>query len=315
MSNTQLRTTSSISPIHDVYDLLSKYSYRPIVEEFNYERHSKQAIRIASWNLDNLTQEKARNLGVVEVICCTILDYKWSLVAIQGVRELLALKIICDELNRPTLPCIKIMKDNSRSWKYCMCDTKTGLGFIYDSVSNEWGVDIASLSHEIIDECQSIIITFSIKGVAFTIINVGSISSSAEEFEKSLRELLQNFTGPVLVVGDVNKITEQTEGNIIKELATLKAVIPLSLNTSCQHLKSNLRFTDTILINNVAQTAYYDDEWGVVREGLTHLAIPEGWDWGGAASTHCPVWAEFYVAPNKVLLESWKISLESDKGN
>jgi len=38
--------------------------------------------------------------------------------------------------------------------------------------------------------------------------------------------------------------------------------------------------------------------WGVVRQGLTHLAIPWGWNWGGPASTHCPVWAELYASPN-----------------
>lgn len=34
---------------------------------------------------------------------------------------------------------------------------------------------------------------------------------------------------------------------------------------------------------------------GVVRQGLTHLAIPYSWSWGGPASEHCPVWCELYV--------------------
>ena len=33
---------------------------------------------------------------------------------------------------------------------------------------------------------------------------------------------------------------------------------------------------------------------GVVREGLTHPSIPDGWRWNGVVSDHCPVWAEFY---------------------
>ena len=32
----------------------------------------------------------------------------------------------------------------------------------------------------------------------------------------------------------------------------------------------------------------------VVREGLTHPSIPDGWRWNGVVSDHCPVWAEFY---------------------
>lgn len=33
----------------------------------------------------------------------------------------------------------------------------------------------------------------------------------------------------------------------------------------------------------------------VIRQGLTHLAIPNGWSWGGPVSPYCPVWAELYI--------------------
>lgn len=33
---------------------------------------------------------------------------------------------------------------------------------------------------------------------------------------------------------------------------------------------------------------------GVIRDGLTHPSIPDGWRWNGLVSDHCPVWAEFY---------------------
>lgn len=33
----------------------------------------------------------------------------------------------------------------------------------------------------------------------------------------------------------------------------------------------------------------------VVREGLTNPWIPDNWSWGGVASDHCPVMAEFFV--------------------
>jgi hypothetical protein len=36
---------------------------------------------------------------------------------------------------------------------------------------------------------------------------------------------------------------------------------------------------------------------GMVRQGLNHLAIPQGWMWGGSASEHCPVWCEVYTEP------------------
>lgn len=34
---------------------------------------------------------------------------------------------------------------------------------------------------------------------------------------------------------------------------------------------------------------------GVVRQGLSHLAIPRGWTWGGFVSDHCPVWCELFT--------------------
>lgn len=34
--------------------------------------------------------------------------------------------------------------------------------------------------------------------------------------------------------------------------------------------------------------------WGVVRQGLCHMAIPNGFRWGGSVSQHCPVWVEMY---------------------
>lgn len=33
----------------------------------------------------------------------------------------------------------------------------------------------------------------------------------------------------------------------------------------------------------------------VVREGLTNPWIPDHWSWGGVASDHCPLLAEFYI--------------------
>jgi len=54
---------------------LSAYSQRPVLEEyFHGLRNGKLALRIATWNLQNFTLEKAENPGVKEVICRTILE-------------------------------------------------------------------------------------------------------------------------------------------------------------------------------------------------------------------------------------------------
>lgn len=95
-------------------------------------------MRVASWNLDQMSSEKSSNLGVKEVICRTMLENKLSILCVQEILEPLALHQICDELNCPTLRRVCEWKDNSRNWKYftntsCTEDGgKNGLGFIYD---------------------------------------------------------------------------------------------------------------------------------------------------------------------------------------
>ena len=37
----------------------------------------------------------------------------------------------------------------------------------------------------------------------------------------------------------------------------------------------------------------YKGSFGVIRDGLTHILIPNGWSWNGPASLYCPIWVEF----------------------
>lgn len=63
------------SSVFDIFELLSTYSPRPILEDtFNYQRQGENAVRIALWNFEKFSYEKACNLGVKEVICRTILE-------------------------------------------------------------------------------------------------------------------------------------------------------------------------------------------------------------------------------------------------
>lgn len=65
----------SNSSVFDIFELLSTYSPRPILEEtFDYQRQGESAVRIALWNLEKFSYEKASNLGVKEVVCRTILE-------------------------------------------------------------------------------------------------------------------------------------------------------------------------------------------------------------------------------------------------
>lgn len=70
--------------------------------------------------------------------------------------------------------------------------------------------------------------------------------------------------------------------------------------------KSPLKIYDDLQQNGADATAapqvgdrlcgYY----GVLRQGLCHMAIPHGFRWGGSVSEHCPVWMEMYKCRDRL---------------
>ncbi|KAI8427464.1 hypothetical protein MSG28_001997 [Choristoneura fumiferana] len=132
------------APVNDILDLLSAYSHRPIVEEeFTYERDGVRCCRLASWNLHRLNIDKVTNPGVREVL------------------DSAALKILCDELNSPSLRRVKEWKANSHKWEYCIAEQVDSqkLGFLFDS-SNK-GITIEDIALDLmirplVDELASL---------------------------------------------------------------------------------------------------------------------------------------------------------------
>lgn len=59
----------------DFYELVSSLVIRePLNDSFDYSYSGRNVLRIASWNLQNFFMDKAKNPGVQEVICRTILE-------------------------------------------------------------------------------------------------------------------------------------------------------------------------------------------------------------------------------------------------
>ncbi|KAF2897740.1 hypothetical protein ILUMI_08436 [Ignelater luminosus] len=290
----------SASSISDIFELLSAYSYRPIPEEeFCYERNGEKALRIASWNLQNLTLEKVQNLGVREVICRTILENRWSIIAVQEIQDVEALKLVCDALNKPHLRRIAEWKNNSRQWNFCMSDlTQSQLGFLYDACSGDIGVGLSSLGQTNVDDCQVALAEFKVGNIELSLLNVYLPSHELDNLEQKLKQAVGGEDSVLFLMGDFTNISKKAIDET-GEIAGFQAVLPFTINTNCLSVKSsiNCRFSDNILTNKGGQSQL-TGVWGVVRQGLTHLAIPWGWNWGGPASTHCPVWAEIYASPN-----------------
>lgn len=50
-----------------------------------------------------------------------------------------------------------------------------------------------------------------------------------------------------------------------------------------------------ILCPGMLDSTNFNGHSGAIKTGLSHLAIPRGWSWGGPASPFCPIWAEIKV--------------------
>ncbi|KAF9812045.1 hypothetical protein SFRURICE_021402, partial [Spodoptera frugiperda] len=51
----------------------------------------------------------------------------------------------------------------------------------------------------------------------------------------------------------------------------------------------------SILCPGMLDSTSFNGHSGAIKTGLSHLAIPRGWSWGGPASPFCPIWAEIKV--------------------
>ena len=98
----------------------------------------------------------------------------------------------------------------------------------------------------------------------------------------------------VMIVGDFNLEPNQKEFDVLRG-AGFVPVVPETVptNISTKNMKGT-RGYDNLWISESA-AFLYTKQYKVVRSGLTNPWIPDGWSWGGVASDHCPVWAEFFT--------------------
>ncbi|XP_013181355.1 PREDICTED: endonuclease/exonuclease/phosphatase family domain-containing protein 1-like [Papilio xuthus] len=299
------------APVNDILDLLAAYSHRPVVEElFTYERDGVRCCRIASWNLHQLSIEKITNPGVREVVCRTILENKLSIIAIQDVLEPAALKVICEELNSPALRRVREWRCNSHKWDYCANDRTDGpsLGFIYEAshkgvTVEDVGVDQLHLLSEAADakrlsealtalrtdDCLASPQVFLICGRPVIMVNVQCQEPLVEEQCARLdgvAVLALACKLPLFFAGDFHRWDN------IHLLKNCESVLDESVPTK---VDVNSGGQSAILSAGEVATSSCNGRAAAIRSGLSHLAIPRGWSWGGPASPHCPLWAEINI--------------------
>nr|CAD7445663.1 unnamed protein product [Timema bartmani] len=336
VSSQSTHVGNGFSPAVDVFELLSAYSHRPVArEESHHLRNEKPALRLGTWNLHQLTVEKVENAGVRETICRTILENGyfslelgcveqswavWSemsvlsmitlspslvvllaLVAVQEVVDELALRKVCEELNYPTLCRVAEWKGNEREWKFSISASGHGLGFLYDSSCNvellgqkELFITVAGASSSL--PIEAVLATFKLAELNVCLLNVYLHNSDARCIA-SLEKVMEGHvrqTDMFVILGDFTGLANSKGDSEVQRLR-YKNIVPLTVTTSSVPRASTV-FADNIFLNTEMQLQF-TGMCGVVRQGLTHLAIPWGWAWGGPASEHCPVWCEVYTEP------------------
>lgn len=311
-----------------IYEILAERCPRPLTSgRFAFARDGKPALRLASWNLERFTADKARNLGVIEVICRTILENGISIIALQDLGDHQGIEKICKELNSPSLKKVHEWVGPRGCWKYEVseCVNPLGqdrehLGFLYDSKRG-----ITLVKSETLNFPQpnnngpsfpgAFYGTFrGADNIEFSLLTVHLQSPSKDEvvfnemtetktvaltpmtviLESWLDKVKDTALGLNIVLGDFNCDPSAKAVGVLQD--RFVNLVPSGVTTDAAVLEHSRGqpCCDNVWMSSFVRK-FYTGYYGVIKKGLWHLAIPNGWSWGGYASSHSPVWVEFFV--------------------
>ncbi|XP_068220407.1 endonuclease/exonuclease/phosphatase family domain-containing protein 1-like [Palaemon carinicauda] len=343
----------------EIYELLSLRSERPIVSEvFDGNYNGRSTIRIATWNLQELTKDKISNPGVLEVICRTILENGLSLLAIQEVGSKDVMEKICSELNQATMRRVREWAGPRGEWRWQVSEEPAGRMFQADDYpcrevnfkqGSEYAAFIYNVHHGLqlisaslvsvhsrnnndsnsktnaftrkpylgyfkANEFDFVVVSLHVKALHFNrrkrserleedegCVNTGreSHQTNTEVMQLAplvtvLKEKLANERDIVLL-GDFNMPPDDGAFGVLRD-ASYSSIIPEDTytNISIKNSEGSCCYDNMWL--NPHTRRIYTGNWGVIRQGLTHLAIPRGWGWGGYVSDHCPVYCDIYAS-------------------
>uniref|UniRef100_A0A674DTY9 Endonuclease/exonuclease/phosphatase family domain-containing protein 1 n=1 Tax=Salmo trutta TaxID=8032 RepID=A0A674DTY9_SALTR len=255
-------------------------SVRPNVEPPPGMRDGKAVVRVATWNLQNCSCEKANNPGVKEVVCMTLLENDIKLLAVQDLVDREALDKFCVELNQGSLDSVRKWRGPRGVWKSTVSEKPTGL-------SNKIG------------SSELTMVNVHMRAPAVSgaeesnVRNHHSEEVKAHRLTSSIQNALKVQKGLVML-GDFGVSPQSSELDQLRK-ERLSPLVPPNMftNISTRSPQGSLCL-DNIWVSKSLKKIYAG-HCVVVREGLTNPWIPDNWSWGGVASDHCPVMAEFFV--------------------
>lgn len=298
-------------------------STRPSVEAFGGTRDGRPVLRLATWNLQGCSLEKANNPGVREVVCMTLLENSIKLLAVQELLDREALEKFCAELNQPVLPNIRRWRGPRGCWKAVVADTpSTQLqkgagfsGFLWDAGAGVELRDAASQEsspgngHGRPAGPSPYLARFKVGSHDLTLVNLHlatpplaagenpsrnhSDGPRAASFAQALQETLKGEKD-VVVLGDFGQGPDSSDHDLLRK-ERFHPLVPAHTftNISTKNPQGS-KSLDNIWISKSLRKVF-TGHCAVLRESLTNPWIPDNWSWGGVASEHCPVLAEFYA--------------------
>ncbi|PAA82560.1 hypothetical protein BOX15_Mlig001509g7 [Macrostomum lignano] len=298
------------------------YARPPTCAAFDGLLAGRPTVRIAAWNLNRLNLEKASNPGVMEVICCTLLENAISVLAVQELTEPAALQRICDELNQPSLPAVLRWRGGDRGhWTACVSEAPVGrafqaaefggflwragpqLRFRQAAPLEKPGAGgraftrspfVAQLS---IGGCRLLAASLHLKATTLGGDSAGTARTESEaDFLPDLADALASVAGSdarCLLLGDFNLAPDHAAFEPLRLMGysgLLAADEPTNISRECP---AGSRSYDNLWASPLCKRLF-TGQAAVVRNGLFHPLIPANWSFGGPVSDHCPVYAEFY---------------------
>ncbi|XP_071784894.1 endonuclease/exonuclease/phosphatase family domain-containing protein 1-like [Asterias amurensis] len=296
---------------------------RPVVKLSVEDGNSsgRNTLRIATWNLQRFSREKAENLGVKEVTCMTILENRLSVVVVQELADRDALAVICNELNDPSLAVVRNWPSPRGIWK---CETSKSAGRMFQGVEYNgflWNTsDDVTLSDSSLLHVskkgknghtfsrQPFLGYFKAKKLDFVLVSVhlkfpGLNNGTKDKLEEEICQLglLTDALSAqlpdekdVLIMGDFNSGPSAPDFKALTSAGYSNAIPDdVFTNISNKNPEGSHCYDNAWFSKNLSKA--HTGEVRVIREGLTHPLIPDDWSWGGVVSDHCPLWAEFYT--------------------
>lgn len=298
-------------------------STRPSVEAFGGTRDGQPVLRLATWNLQGCSVEKANNPGVREVVCMTLLENSIKLLAVQELLDKEALEKFCAELNQPVLPNIRKWRGPRGCWRTLVAEKPSSQlqkgarysGFLWDTAAGvelrdaAWQESSPSNGHGRPLAPSPYLAKFKVGSNEVTLVNLhlatlsllatenpGRNSSDGHRLASLAQTLQGTLKGEkdVIILGDFGQGPESSDYDILRR-EKFHHLIPVHIftNISTKNPQGS-KSLDNIWISKSLKKMF-TGHWAVVREGLTNPWIPDNWSWGGVASEHCPVLAEFYI--------------------